>query len=992
VLIVLDQFEQWLHARPAEAETELVQALRQCDGGRVQCVVMVRDDFWMAVIRFMRELEIRLVEGQNSAAVDLFDPDHGKRVLAAVGRAFGKLPEDPRQTTKEQHEFLNQAVSGLAQDNKVMCVRLALFAEMMKGRPWTPASLKAVGGTAGVGVTFLEETFSAATAPPEHRYHQKAARAVLKALLPEAGTDIKGHMRSHADLLAASGYAGRPHDFEDLLRILDSEIRLITPTDPEGKDEGGRMKDESSQTQAVSSGSSFIVHRSSLRYYQLTHDYLVPSLRDWLTRKQRETRRGRAELRLTERAALWNQKPENRYLPTWWEWAAIRLLTRRRDWTAPQRRMMRRAGLVHAVRGGLVVLALALLSFAGWWIGAAFEARARVNTLLSAGTTDVPLLVRQLGPYRRWADPLLREKAAEAGLDDGKRLHLALALLPVDPDQANYLCDRLLAASGPDEVKAIRTVVHEHAPAAAARFWSVLEAGGETRPRRLRAACALAAFAPDDARWAAVADDVARCLAGESAAFLGEWAGLLQPVRGHLAAPLVRRLVRADAGGFGAFLAVLSVYPEEAVHELHVQLDETLPAAAKVEDKQALALRQALAAVALLRLDHGARAWPLFHQGQDPTCRTYLIHRCSVLGVDPAVLADRLLADEEKDASARQGLLLALGEYGPDQRAEVVRGPLAERLPRLYRDDPDPGVHSAAEWLLHHWEMADRLTRTDQQLPRVRWHDPTAPVTTPRWEGNGQGQTFAVVPAPGKFEIGSPPNEQGIFGREPRRQVRIDDPFAVATKLVTLAEFKELSPGFKHDNFKRYSPGPDAPVNGVSWYEAAEYCNRLSEKEGIPKDQWCYEPNAKGEYAEGMKVKANYQRLLGYRLPREAEWEYACRAGTVTPWSHGSDEGMLGYYAWYSGNANSMMHVVGRLKPNGLGLFDIHGNAWQWCQDVYDDKAIKDKLSVISNVDRVVRGGSFDFVAGLARSASRYAREPAYRIYNFGFRVARTYR
>src|SRR6478736_818170 len=107
---------------------------------------------------------------------------------------------------------------------------------MMKGKPWTPASLKAVGGTEGVGVTFLEETFSAATAPPEHRYHQKASRAVLKALLPEAGTDIKGHMRSQQELREASGYGSRPRDFDDLMRLLDSDIRLLTPTDPEGKE------------------------------------------------------------------------------------------------------------------------------------------------------------------------------------------------------------------------------------------------------------------------------------------------------------------------------------------------------------------------------------------------------------------------------------------------------------------------------------------------------------------------------------------------------------------------------------------------------------------------------------------------------------------------------------------------------------------------------------------------------------------------------------
>jgi formylglycine-generating enzyme required for sulfatase activity len=363
----------------------------------------------------------------------------------------------------------------------------------------------------------------------------------------------------------------------------------------------------------------------------------------------------------------------------------------------------------------------------------------------------------------------------------------------------------------------------------------------------------------------------------------------------------------------------------------------------------------------------------------------------AVLGLDPAVLAGRLLAGDEKDASARQGLLLALGEYGADQRAEVVRGPLADRLPRLYRDDPDPGVHSAADWLLRRWEMAERLTRMNQQLPRARWGDPTAPVTAPRWEVNGQGQTFAVVPAPGTFEIGSRADVRPRFDYEPRRQVQIDYPFAVATKLVTVAEFKKLFPGFKHD-FPQYSAGPDTPVNGVTWYEAAEYCNRLSEKEGIPKDQWCYEPNAKGEYGEGMKIKANYQRLSGYRLPREAEWECACRAGTVTPWSHGADEAILGSYAWYATNSNGTMHPVATLKPNGLGLFDVHGNAWQWCQEVYEPQRNKEITDVKNYVARVLRGGSFFSASWSVRSAHRSNSEAAEREDIVGFRVARTSR
>ncbi len=250
LLLIIDQFEQWLHAQPDVQERELVQALRQCDGGRVQCLIMVRDDFWLAVSRFLRDLEIALVEGQNSSLVDLFDLDHATRVLTAFGRAFGKLPDKPSQLDREHREFLKQAVEGLAQDGKVISVRLALFSEMMKSKEWTRAALNEVG-TEGraIGVRFLDETFTSSSAPPEHRHHQEAAKAVLKALLPEAGTDIKGHFRSRQELLLLAGYDKRPRDFDDVIRILDSELRLITPGEPGGLEDpsqsGNAMRNSS---------------------------------------------------------------------------------------------------------------------------------------------------------------------------------------------------------------------------------------------------------------------------------------------------------------------------------------------------------------------------------------------------------------------------------------------------------------------------------------------------------------------------------------------------------------------------------------------------------------------------------------------------------------------------------------------------------------------------------------------------------------------------
>ena len=105
VLLVLDQFEQWLHAKQSAENTELVQALRQCDGERVQCLVLVRDDFWLAVTRFVAMLEVDLVPGRNLALVDLFDLDHAKRVLAAFGESFRQTSREVRRNQQAQEEF-----------------------------------------------------------------------------------------------------------------------------------------------------------------------------------------------------------------------------------------------------------------------------------------------------------------------------------------------------------------------------------------------------------------------------------------------------------------------------------------------------------------------------------------------------------------------------------------------------------------------------------------------------------------------------------------------------------------------------------------------------------------------------------------------------------------------------------------------------------------------------------------------------------------------
>ena len=371
VLIVLDQFEQWLHARRGRPKSELVQALRQCDGGRVQCLVLVRDDFWMAATRFMaraggparrgRQLRGRrplpgpprrqgaggVRPGLRRAARRAREARPGARHLP---RAGGRRPGPGRKGHL-------RAAGALRRDDEGPALDAGIAARRRRRR----------GRRRHLPGRDLQRH-----APPRlsTAITRRPPGPSSRPCCPDAGTDIKGHMRSQAELLAASGYAGRPRDFDDLIHILDAELRLITPTDPEGSGRGGgrrRSDDEGGRPDGHAAAptlrpSSGVVRRLRPQYYQLTHDYLVPSLRDWLTRKQRETRRGRAELRLAERAALWSGQPETRFLPPWWEWLALRLLTRPRDWTTPQRAMMRRAGRHHAARGLLLAAGLVLLA------------------------------------------------------------------------------------------------------------------------------------------------------------------------------------------------------------------------------------------------------------------------------------------------------------------------------------------------------------------------------------------------------------------------------------------------------------------------------------------------------------------------------------------------------------------------------------------------------------------------------------------------------
>jgi formylglycine-generating enzyme required for sulfatase activity len=259
-----------------------------------------------------------------------------------------------------------------------------------------------------------------------------------------------------------------------------------------------------------------------------------------------------------------------------------------------------------------------------------------------------------------------------------------------------------------------------------------------------------------------------------------------------------------------------------------------------------------------------------------------------------------------------------------------------------------------------------------------------------------------VFPA-GEFLMGSPESELHRETGEPLHRRQIERPFAIAATEVTRAQYLAfITATGASDSTNRYVKSLDSPQTGMEWFEAARYCNWLSEQDGIEPDQWCFEPNAQGEYGPGMKTREVFLDLAGYRLPTEAEWEYACRAGTTTGRYFGSSESRLGEFAWYFSNSDDRTHPVGERKPNDAGLFDMLGNAFEWCHDAYaygyptSQGALPTLTDRSANMDaslsRVLRGGSFNFPSSFVRAALRFDFRPGDNILYVSFRPARTYR
>lgn len=451
--------------------------------------------------------------------------------------------------------------------------------------------------------------------------------------------------------------------------------------------------------------------------------------------------------------------------------------------------------------------------------------------------------------------------------------------------------------------------------------------------------------------------------------------------------------------------------------------------------KPRTAAEEAAELLAALRSGGNDLVWAQLRAGNDNTRRSWLIHLFGRNGIDVDRVISRL--QTETDVSARRALTLAVGSYASEQISAAQRQSLTDTLLRWYRDDPDAGIHGAVDWLLRHgrrgqtaraldWGQAPALIAIDRELAGQ-------PAGKRQWYVNREGQTFVIVRGPIEFQMGAASGELSRrpapdSADEPQHTVRIARSFAIATKEVTVGDFQRFldanpdvrrrhtypdNPGRMAEVLARMSPDPDSPRVAVTWYEAAMYCNWLSLRDGLPQSEWVY-PSSFEQFKEGMELPGNYLQRRGYRLPTEAEWELAARAGSTTARFYGNGDELLEEYAWYSKNPPRSRSdapdpadpqrtwPVGQLKPNDLGLFDMYGNVWEWTQsrmrafepgsvrdDIEDDvRRITDALALVR------RGGSFSYEAAMMRSAHRgpITAVPTNRRDTVGFRVARTHR
>ncbi len=927
LLVVIDQFEQWLGTWSGAAEDPLVSALRQCDGGNVQAILMVRDDFWLPLSRMMKSLEIAIVDGVNGMLVDSFDQEHARRVMRELGQAYNRLPVGSPLNV-EQENFIDQSIQGLTENNRLYPVRLAVFVEMIKDKPWVPETLKAMGGTKGVGVAFLETTVGS-QAISSRRMHSAATRRILTALLPSAG-DINDRVLSRGQLLEASQYGERQHEFDTVMRILDVELRLITPTQTSEQ----ALVNESSKSESSHSDSHSQFHTDG--GYKLTHDFLVPSIREWLQRQNYASRKGRVLLLLQEQAQIWNSRPHPRFLPTFVEWLSIHLQTSRQEWNEPQRLMMQAATrriYARSLKTLGVACILLLLGYSLYYPTMEYQSRSeaftQVSHLKQVDLADLPEALKRLEPYRHWADTYLDKDFKDADLSPPKKLRVALARLSADDKAASWIAEHLITdAIDPRDWPTILGLLQSRQDLCKPAWESLAQRS--TPVNKFRALVALWSFNQNRVFWEMHGREIVETLLQQPTSDVPYWLNLLKPAStglrqtvlalwpeiGELATAKVAcmALISIDPGSSDDLPRLLEDASEVGYRAIVDTLKENSESSrallrshwTSLDKSNASDLHLANVILALWECGDDSELRTAAKHTLDDSLRSQVIQNLSQK-LTPLGGIHALAMNASFDDPCLDVALTALANHPQSTTYTASKEELRRRLRTLYEQCPTSETHSLAGLLLRRqgvsWGELDEFIS-----PR------NAPEEQKKWYLSPSGLTLAIIDSP---------------AQEPQAQPSAAYSFAVSVTEVPLGVYHRFDPKYLLEDAQP-STNDRTPVSGLLLIQAAAFCNWLSQLEHIEPEQWCFPPVEQMTVANCAQYPDAQQRQ-GYRIMSAAEWDLAVGAGTITKRFYGDNDDFLPFYAWSRVLSGRLLHNVGQLLPNPHGLFDVYGNAREIC-------------------------------------------------------------
>ena len=1044
VLLVLDQFEHWLLQQSNITDTALATALRQCDGHRLQALLITDNKALLSASRLMAALDIPLVQNHTHAVFDLVTCEHAVRLLTAFGRTCGKLT-DQGQLSAEQQQFIQQAIQLLQQQAQVPQWQLALFMEQSRQLDWHPSALQAFFASQSLVEFLLNHTFRLIQQQFPDAATQLAAQRLIEALLPEDQSSTSRHHRSQTELVQYVGTEVPVDTVDTLLQILSSNPYLLhsfpgfpprpplqhaepapdtadtsesaaqnavihsesqPPTDhlpdgeitPSAQAPDAELQDDTETEQPATAeplhtalpdtGPEALPASESPHIpdvsWQLSHDLLIPPLRQWLISRKQNSRAGRAELRLAECLRRWTPEKHKRQLPSLSHWLQIVAFTDRRRWNDAQKQLLRIAEVRHVRRLTLLLVVTLVFLITATQGLRRYQASKLAGSIIAASPSQLPVLLTKADRVGELIDQYLQPRivepsSGEVALAD-KRADLAarLALLPRHPVHAETLARSFLSVDI-SSAAVIRDRLLNTAPTAVHQWQETLRDSEKSPARRFRAAVGLAGLTTPAAPeiWSSeILHFVALQLTSTFAEHQPSLRNLLRPIAPRLLPHLQQLCLSSTATTLqktSAAAAIANYAPDspELLADLLLQaspaqaellippfaalkhqpsIDRLQNPAPKIPHTPAslplekpTALMYANAALTLAATDHHAESGaPLRIRRNAETVSQFVTlaphwnisPRDLVLGLE---FNERLRTQPGGNQPANPAnqatcsFLLALSQWNFNRMPETVRESLPAYLQNLYQNDPSAAVHSLSGWLLQHWGFqklrlaADAVEvpydpRSDRQWFRLNIPVPASSTPPGTPPRNPFISLTFIVVPPGNYTVGSP-----------SRTVTITTPFAICDRELpeSVRQFwqqqnSQNSTQTTNSTQQGNSTQDDPAAGNLSWIDATGICRWLTRQHRGNEESWqCFTA------PPDSNIRID---RLGFRMPTSDEWEIAASSNGAAEFACGSDPLLLPFFSWTAGNCSTPQSPA-RKPPTPNGLFDCHGNLSEWTID-----------------------------------------------------------